>query len=78
MSISKCCSCGYRWETGTNGSHSCANELRKILDCLIDPNFKVKTDLGKEVRPFCVPGIFMLDRVQDRLEEIKMEQEKSV
>lgn len=28
---SKCCTCGYEWITGENGSHSCSQELNKRL-----------------------------------------------
>ena len=27
-----CCSCGYSWLWGTDGSHSCAKELRRTLE----------------------------------------------
>lgn len=34
--ISKCCTCGYEWETGTNGSHSCSGKLRATIRILLD------------------------------------------
>ena len=29
--VSTCCTCGYTWETGRDGSHSCSVELEKSL-----------------------------------------------
>jgi hypothetical protein len=29
--VSTCCTCGYSWKTGRDGSHSCAVELEKSL-----------------------------------------------
>ncbi len=29
--ISTCCSCGYSWRTGTDGSHSCSVQLQKTI-----------------------------------------------
>jgi hypothetical protein len=34
--ISTCCSCGYSWKTGTDGSHSCSSELQKTKKKAID------------------------------------------
>jgi len=28
----KCCTCGYSWQRGTNGSHSCSEQLRKVIE----------------------------------------------
>ena len=33
---SKCCTCGFEWETGKNGSHSCAETLLKQIAGLQD------------------------------------------
>ena len=33
---SKCCTCGFEWETGKNGSHSCTEALLKQIDDLQD------------------------------------------
>jgi len=30
--FSECCTCGHRWPTGTDGSHSCSEHLRQELD----------------------------------------------
>jgi hypothetical protein len=30
--ISTCCTCGYSWPTGTDGSHSCIRALKKQRD----------------------------------------------
>jgi len=29
--LSKCCTCGYEWITGKDGSHSCVEHLKKDL-----------------------------------------------
>lgn len=41
--LSTCCTCGYSWPTGKNGSHQCSAEmqltidkLRKELECSLD------------------------------------------
>ncbi len=31
---SKCCTCGYEWFTGLDGSHQCSTELLKKIDRL--------------------------------------------
>jgi hypothetical protein len=31
MSKSKCCTCGYEWLSGRDGSHSCTAELKKTI-----------------------------------------------
>lgn len=28
----RCCTCGYQWQRGHNGAHSCADQLGKILE----------------------------------------------
>ena len=30
--VSTCCDCGYQWPTGQDGSHSCAEQFRKLLN----------------------------------------------
>jgi hypothetical protein len=30
--LSKCCTCGYEWKTGTNGDHSCIEILQKTIE----------------------------------------------
>lgn len=32
--ISKCCSCGYEWPTGSHGGHSCSQVLRQKINIL--------------------------------------------
>lgn len=32
MDKSKCCTCGFEWKTGTDGSHSCAKVLQERID----------------------------------------------
>jgi len=29
---SKCCTCGFEWKTGTNGSHSCSDTFQKKIN----------------------------------------------
>ena len=36
MEKSKCCTCGFEWKTGTNGSHSCSNTLQKKINSAIE------------------------------------------
>ena len=33
---SKCCTCGFEWETGKNGRHSCTETLLKQINDLQD------------------------------------------
>ena len=34
--ISRCCTCGYEWPTGTHGGHSCSEKLRQLIKTLLD------------------------------------------
>lgn len=36
MNKSKCRSCGFEWNTGTDGNHSCAKILQERIDEAID------------------------------------------
>ena len=36
--ISKCCTCGYEWQTGQHGGHSCADKLSIRISAL-ESNF---------------------------------------
>lgn len=45
--ISTCCSCGYSWLTGTNGSHSCSSILQQKLKCLEPLFFELKRQASK-------------------------------
>ena len=33
---SKCCTCGYAWETGKNGSHSCSATMEENMNKAIE------------------------------------------
>ena len=33
---SKCCSCGYEWETGKDGSHQCSEKLKARMNKAIE------------------------------------------
>ena len=45
---SKCCACDYEWETGTNGRHSCAEnvlkQLHEMKSVLIETQRLLKSD----------------------------------
>lgn len=34
--ISKCPRCGFQWKTGTNGNHSCVNNLKMAIKEAVD------------------------------------------
>jgi len=34
MRISTCSTCGFQWETGSNGGHSCTDTLEETIACL--------------------------------------------
>lgn len=34
--ISKCCTCGFEWRTGQDGSHSCSATMAKTMQKAID------------------------------------------
>ncbi len=38
---SKCCTCGYEWLTGTDGSHSCSSVMVKTIETLKDKAHKL-------------------------------------
>ena len=44
---STCCTCGYTWQTGTNGRHSCSEALAKKVDILEQA---IRTYVRKEMR----------------------------
>jgi hypothetical protein len=39
-----CCTCGYQWVRGLDGSHSCTSHMSKELDQLRAENAQLKTD----------------------------------
>ena len=35
VELCKCSSCGYEWERGKNGSHSCTDNLHKLIAAML-------------------------------------------
>ena len=53
--ISRCCTCGYEWKTGLNGSHSCSTYLQKVIDQK-DKDIKELTDNLDEAADYIKNG----------------------
>tara|TARA_Y100001960_G_scaffold332753_1_gene434638 strand:- start:8288 stop:8578 length:291 start_codon:yes stop_codon:yes gene_type:complete len=49
----KCCTCGYQWKQGTDGHHSCVDNLLKKI-AKLEETSQMKSWAFK--RPFCNPN----------------------
>lgn len=38
IKMSECCTCGAKWQTGQDGSHSCSSKLSKDNQALVEQN----------------------------------------
>ena len=56
VNFSICCTCGYEFRTGTDGSHSCSSELSKDNKKLVEQNKALRAALEK-VRTECYEGV---------------------
>lgn len=48
--MSKCCTCGYEWPTGSHGGHSCSEQLLKEQEKLIHA-LKMGVQLVDQILP---------------------------
>lgn len=47
IKMSECCTCGTKWRTGQDGSHSCSTKLKQDNDTLVAQNKVMKAALNK-------------------------------
>lgn len=63
IKLSRCCTCGFQWPTGTNGSHSCSGTLEmklyrvtwllgQIISTLPENRDWLNPEIEKEARAF--------------------------
>ena len=51
MKLSTCCTCGYQWPTGQNGSHQCSIELLSKIETMAKALEKIKNIVVGEKDP---------------------------
>ena len=47
IEMSECCTCGFKWMTGQDGSHSCADNLSLTIDDLVKQNKDLSTRIER-------------------------------
>lgn len=45
IKMSECCTCGTKWQTGQDGSHSCSSKLSNDNQALVEQNKALKVAL---------------------------------
>ncbi len=72
IKTSKCCTCGYKWKTGKNGSHSCSATLGKTMDNAVDLAVEYGGIDGAHHKDWVIDQMIMV-LSGDRYEEIVKE-----
>lgn len=50
LELVSCCTCGYEWPDGTNGTHSCVQIMSRTIDQQADEIKRLRAQLMKDIQ----------------------------